>query len=256
MSIRPFKEPERVTLNFAFDVSDEYIEQTIDESGLRPSRRWAVSFDLADVPAPARSRLRKAHALCMAVDIYPMVPAPTEDPEEFLAAIEPWIEQAGIEHEEALARTEEREKEEALANAQFRLEMKEWVHAQGSRRLRAAVDRGYKANTTYAMERSASEMPGFWVDTAGDAKWGERSDPSEEALVLEGEIQDRMTEQEVHLETKIVWLREPPRALDRELEARDEAFEPQEAIVVSGYLGRYVLVMPLEEELHAPREIS
>ena len=256
MSIRPLKELEKVALDFEFDVSDEYIERTIDEQGMRPSHRWAVTFDLAEVPAAFRGRLRKAHALYMRVDPYPQIAAPTEDPEEFLAAIEPWMEQAGIEQEEEEAREEEHEKEKEVASARFRMEMKEWVGANGSPRLRAAVQRGYKANTTYAMERSFNEMPGFWVDTAGDAEWGERSDPSEEALVLENEIQSHLAEQEIDLETRIVWLTEPPRALDRWLEENDDAFEAQEAIVVTNYLGRYVLVMPITEELRRPQETA
>jgi hypothetical protein len=256
MSIRPLKELKKVTLTFEFDVSDEYIERTIDEHGMRPSRRWAVTFDLADVPAAFRGRLRKAHALYMDVEPYPAISAPTEDPEEFLTAIEPWIKQASAEQKEEEARTEERDKEKAIANARFRMEMKEWVRVHGSPRLRAAVERNYKANTTYAMERAAAEMPGFWVDTAGDSEWGERSDPSEEALMLESKVQDRMAEHEVELDTRIVWLTETPRVMDRWLEEEDGAFEVQEAIVVSRYLGRYVLVMPIDSDLRRPQENS
>jgi len=256
MSIRPLKELEKVTLRFKFDVSDDYIERTIDEQGMRPSRRWTVIFDLADVPAALRGPLRKAHALYMDVDPYPQIPAPTEDPEEFLTAIEPWMEQAAVEQKEEEAREEEREKEKGVADARFRMEMKEWIRIHGSNRLRAAVQRGYKANTTYAMERSAKETPGFWVDTAGDAEWGERSDPSEEALALESEVQGRLTEQTANLEARIVWLTEPPRALDRWLEENDDAFEAQEAIVVTDYLNRYVLVMPVAEELRRPQEAA
>lgn len=253
MSIRPLKESEKVTLDFEFDVSDEYIESMIDAQGVRPSRRWAVSFDLADVPSPVRSRLRKAHALYMEVEPYPLISTPTEEPEEFLEAIEPWIKQVEAEHIAETEETEEREKAEAIASAQFRMEMRDWVEQQGSPRLRAAVRRDYKANTTYAMERAETEMPGFWVDTAGDAEWSERSDPSEAALVIESAAQARLEDLGVVLESRIIWLTEPPRALERWLDDEGYEFEAQEAIVISAYLGRYVLVMPVDPDLRRPQ---
>jgi hypothetical protein len=256
MSIRPLKEFEKVTLDFQFDVSDEYIEQTIDAMGMRPPRRWAVTFDLADVPAPLRGQLRHAHNLYLHVDPYPIIDSPTEDPEAFLAAIEAWLEQAQAEFEAEEAEDDRLEKEAAVEQARFRLEMKEWIGEQGSPRLRAAIQRDYKANTTYAMERARTEMPGFWVDSAGDAQWGERSDPSEEALALEGAVRGELEKQARELETRVVWLTDPPRALDRWLEEEDDEFEPQEAIVVLKYLGRYVLVMPINPELRHSGEES
>lgn len=249
MTIRPLKEFEKVTLDFEFDVSDEYIEKTIDAMGFRPSRRWAVTFDLADVPAPLRGKLRQAHDLYMHVDLYPMIGGPTEDPEAFLAAIGPWMEQAQAELDAEEAEDDKLEKEAAVEQARFRLEMKEWVSQHGSPRLRAAIQRNYKANTTYAGERAAIEMPGFWVDSAGDAEWGERSDPSEEALALEDEVRSDLENEKRDLETRVVWLTEAPRALDRRLEEEDDEFEPQEAIIVLRYLSRYVLVMPVDTDL-------
>lgn len=165
--------------------------------------------------------------------------------------LHPWIEAAAVEYEQAQQLEKEQEHDQATENVRFRLEMEEWVQIHGSKRLRAAVDREYKANTTYAMERAASEMPEFWVDTADDAGWGERSDPSEEALLLESAVQKHMAEHELDLETRIVWLTEPPRSLERWLE---DELEAQEAIVVIGYLGRYDLVMPIDEELRRSRE--
>jgi hypothetical protein len=92
-------------------------------------------------------------------------------------------------------------------------------------------------------------MPGFWVDTAEDCEWGERADPSEEALVLAHSFKDHLEEHDGSLTIYIVWLTETPRALDRKMEAEGLAFEAQEALIIPAYLGRYLLVMPLDPSL-------
>jgi hypothetical protein len=250
MSVRPETEPQEIVLEFEVDVSDAYIEGYIETLGVEPPRRWSIEFDLQDVSPPLRSALRDVHARYVSVDPYPQFPAPTDDPEEFLNLITPWLDD--VEQEEA-AQEEERQAEERQAEERqkvFLSAMADWARDQGSPRLRAAIDRGYKANTTYALERAAQEVPGFWVDTAGDAEWGERSDPSEEALDLEESVQHLLAAEGIREQAKIVWLTAPPRLLSRWLEDdQGEYFEPQEAILVTDYLDRYPIVLPVDPDL-------
>jgi len=255
MSVRPETEPKEVVLEFEVDVSDAYIEDYIETLGVEPPRRWAIEFDLQEVPPHLRSALRKVHARYLNVEPYPRFPAPTDDPEEFVDLISPWLEV--MEQEEA-AQRDERLAEEKRAEEnqkQFHASMAEWAGDHGSPRLKAAIVRGYKANTTYALERAGQELPGFWVDTAGDLEWGERSDPSEAALDLEEAVQHRLDAVGVDRRAKIVWLTEPPRLLLRWLEEEQgEDFEAQEAILVTDYLERYSIVLPVDPDLH--REVS
>jgi uncharacterized protein (DUF2267 family) len=250
MSVRPETDPKEVVLEIEVDVNDEYINEHIEAEGVEPPRRWAIEFDLKEVPASLRAPLREAHRRYLSVEPYPVFPAPTDDPRTFLALIDPWLESA--ERAEA-AEESERQTEEQRAEDRhkaFLSTMAEWARANGSPRLKAALERGYKANTTYALERATQELPGFWVDTAGDSEWGERSDPSEGALELERAVQrllDIMGSQE---KARIVWLITPPRQLSRWLEEdRDEYFEAQEAILVGNYLGRYPVILPADPAL-------
>lgn len=249
MSVRPVEQAEKVTFDFRIVVSSEFVEEQIDADGVRPPADWDISFDLGEIPPPLRRRLRLAHQRYIAVEPYPEFPSPIGDPEQFLEALEPWLDE--VEAEEAKEERAQQEMERAAAAAQqrFKEDMESWAAENGSTRLRAALERGYRANTTYAVERGANEFPGFWVDTAGDCEWGERTDPSEEALRLEAEIEAHMTDRGLELPHRIVWLEESPRALDRVLEEEDESFEPEEAILVPDYLGRYSLVLPVSDGL-------
>ncbi len=250
MSVRPETEPQEIVLVFEVDVSDAYIEDYIETLGVEPPRRWSIEFDLQEVPPALRSALRKAHARYLSVDPYPSILAPTDDPEEFLDLITPWLE---VVEQEEVAEERERQALEQQAEEQqkiFLSAMADWAHDQGSPRLKAAIERGYKANTTYALERAAREVPGFWVDTAGDAEWGDRSDPSEEALDLEKAVQHLLAAQGIKKQAKIVWLVTPPRLLTRWLEdEQGEYFESQEAILVADYLDRYTIVLPIDPDL-------
>lgn len=249
--LRALEEPQEVILGFTYNVEEAWIEQTIDEEGHRPASKWEVTFDLSEVPSPdLRRRIRLAHEYYSESPDFPTLPAPTEDPGEFAEGIEAWqgaVEQAAAESaEESRAESEA----EATANAAFEAERSVWVAEHGSQRLKLAVERGYKANRTYALERAAIEFPEFWVDTAEDLEWNERVDPSETALDLE--IQTREVIEKLDLDSgtdaRIVWLIEAPRAVDRALEEADEEFEPQEVIVVTQYLHRYALAMPVDPD--------
>lgn len=248
MTIRPLQDAEKVALDFQISVSPSFIEESIDSDGVRPSSEWEVSFDLEELSPELRRRLRLAHARYMEVEPYPGFPRPVGDPVEFLELLEPWLDEVEAEEAEAAREDEEAAKALELEQEVFRREMERWAAEQGSHRLRVAILGGYRANTTYAVERGVAELPGFWIDTASDCEWGERTDPSEEALLLEHAVDAHLTEQGLKLDHRIVWLKESPRALDRKLEEEDSIFEAEEAVLVADYLGRYAAVLPLDED--------
>jgi|GEM_PF-4551798 len=236
-----------VEIEFRGTLSQEYVDEMIDQTGVRPPAEFEITFKLDEVESPDhRRRLRLARARYQQVIPYPELRRPAEEPGEFLEAIEPWLDQAEREKTEQEARETLEAEEADAAMSLFREEMKRWVPEHGSERLRLATEGNYRTNTSYALERSKLEMPGFWLDSAQDCEWGERADPSEEALLLERSARGRLEDTDPSLEVRIVWLTETPRALDRKMEEEGLEFEPQEALIVEQYLGRYLLVMPLE----------
>lgn len=249
MSIRPLKNAEKVALDFKFSVSPSYIEESIDSDGVRPSAEWEVSFDLEKLSPDLRRRMRLAYDRFMNVEPYPAgFPRPVDDPVEFLEILEPWLDEVEAEEAEATRVEEEAAKAHEREQEAFRMEMERWAAERGSTRLRAAIQGGYRANTTYAVERGEAELPGFWIDTASDCEWGERTDPSEEALLLERAVDAHLQNHGLGLEHRIIWLKESPRALDRKLEEEGLIFEAEEAILVADYLSRYAAFLPLDED--------
>lgn len=251
--LRPMGDPQPVELVFELTVSEEFVKDFIDKEGVEPARKWRLQFDLAEVGTPdLRHRLRRAWERYLEVEPYPEFPRPESDPEKFLELIEPWLAVVEAEEVKAEKAADEEGIEEQARMDEFVRGLKLWVPVHGSKRLQMAAERGYRANTSYALERVGKEMPGFWLDSAEDCEWGERADPSEEALNLEQEVQAHLGEVDPELEVRIVWLTETPRSLDRMMEENDLEFSPQEALIVSGYLGRYLIVMPVNAELRRP----
>lgn len=246
-TLRPVAEPTPVELSFRASMSADLINKVIDDEGMQPSDEWELTFDLKEVESSdLRRRLREAHDRYLAVAPYPVLNRLEEDPAGFLEDLEPWLKEAEKEKVEIEAAAAMATEEESAIMAVFLQDMKSWVAANGSERLKLAAEGGYRINTSYALERSRQEMPGFWVDSAEDCEWGERADPTEEALLAERALKAHLEKIDPSLETRIVWLTETPRALDNKMEAEGVEFEAQEALVVQGYLGRYLLVMPLE----------
>jgi hypothetical protein len=244
-----------VEIEFRGTLSPEYVDEMIDQTGVRPPTEFEITFKLDEVESQDhRRRLRLARARYQEVTPYPELRRPAEDPGEFLEAIEPWLDQAERDKAEQEARESLEAEEADAAMSLFREEMKRWVSEHGSERLRLATEGNYRTNTSYALERSKLEMPGFWLDSAEDCEWGERADPSEEALLLEKSARGKLEDTDLSLKIRIVWLTETPRALNHKMEEEGLEFEPQEALIVEQYLGRYLLVMPLEVELRRDPE--
>lgn len=228
MTIRPLEDPQEVTLDFEVELTPEFIEKYIADSGFMPSPRWNVSFNLTEVPDDLRGALHQAHNRYLSVEPFPPFPELTDDPEVFLSIILPWLDAAEAVEAEARTAQQDAEREEAHQSRSFLEEASVWARDHGSNRLRRALAGGYRANTTYAVERAAAELPGFWVDTAQDGRWGERSDPTGEALELEESVFGHLSIVLPDLSSRIVWLIEPPRSLARWLDdERGEEFEPR-----------------------------
>lgn len=239
-----------VEVEFRGTLSTEYVDEMIDQTGVRPPTEFEITFKLDEIDSPDhRRRLRLARVRYEEVRPFPELTKPAEDPGEFLEAIEPWLDQIEAEKAEQEAREGLEGEEADAAEALFQAEKKDWVAEHGSERLRLATEGNYRTNTSYALERSKLEMPGFWLDSAKDCEWGERADPTEEALLLEKSAREQLEGTDPSLTVRIVWLIETPRALSHKMEEEGLEFEAQEALIVEQYLGRYLLVMPLEADL-------
>lgn len=140
------------------------------------------------------------------------------------------IETARKSWREDEARADEEKRARAAAEkAAAEAEKQTWVEEHGSEHLRKALCAGYDCQRLYVTERAAKEFPGFTVDFGDDARWDNRSCPSEEALAISLGVPT----------SRVVWLTAPARKL-RGMEAED--WESREAVVVEDWLGKYDLV--------------
>lgn len=117
-----------------------------------------------------------------------------------------------------------------------------WIKEHGSDHLKRAWNREHNCQRLYVIERAAKEAPEFVVDFDDEAKWKDRSTPTVAAL----DLADAMDKRDIGT-TEIVWL--TSRAQDRvpsDDEYERQCYEgdelPAEAVVVTGYLGKYDLV--------------
>ncbi|HMQ31878.1 MAG TPA: hypothetical protein PKD53_14210 [Chloroflexaceae bacterium] len=124
---------------------------------------------------------------------------------------------------EEVARQQERQAREA--------EKRAWIADFGSDHLRRCMAGGYNCQRQYVLDRAAREFPGYVVDYNDAAAWHDRSGPSEAALIEAERVGGT-----------VVWLTsEPGNAVVDDPDA-GYGFEPCEAVVVRGYLGKYDLI--------------
>ena len=116
-----------------------------------------------------------------------------------------------------------------------------WIDANGSEHLQRAFARGHDCQRLYVIERAALELPGYTVDFQDAAQWRDRSCPSVEALNEVDRVERLDLRPADEIEILIAWLTSPARA-ERPDEYGYEEFEPCEAVIVRGYLGKYDLV--------------
>jgi hypothetical protein len=143
------------------------------------------------------------------------------------------------------AEAEERKAKEAESKAAYENDRREWILAHGSQYLKDCLELGIKANLEYVVERAAMEFPGYTVDYADSASWGEKVSPSEEAIAELKALRAKGCQAE------IVWLENPAEVRTGDYEFIDDddydgygnfEFTPREAVVIWGYLGSYDLV--------------
>ncbi len=227
----------QVVIEFEYELSDDSINDVIDQVGVRPPKRWRIAFNLAnDVATPeARRELRQASEIYQAAPGIPTLPRVVKGADEFLQLIQPWLEARRGPALEAKAEA-----------SRFDREKEEWVAQYGSDRLRLALQRGYKINRTYALERAAHDIPGAWIDTADTADLRERTDPSMRALEFEEQVNDFFQRRGIDAEGVIMWVAEGPRSDDQLL------LVDEEAVVVRNYLGRYTAIIPVDPDYRAP----
>ena len=149
-------------------------------------------------------------------------------------------EKAVAEHKqkaEAAAQAErEREARQKAEQERLKNEKADWIATHGSDYLQRAAALGYDCQRKYVTERAEHELPGFAVDFDDLARWKSRSCPSEEALgLVEALI-------EADHDAECVWLTSSTVKPEWDKDDYREGFEPCEAIVVQGYLGKYDLV--------------
>lgn len=245
---------------YRYAVSDEWIEHRIDEEGIEPPRIWFIDFTLKELSdANARRRARRLQEQRASIPGEIVLEEPTEDAERFLDLLEEWIsereDQIGLVPSEASDEFRRR-----LKLAEFDVEMARWIEGRGSARLKLARSRGYKVSSSYAKERGLEELPECWVDTADNAKYRERVDPSMRALSVETNFRAWIEEKELDLDTRIVWLVAPPSSMSEFIEFTNEEFfdgeadfTQQEALVIPGYLGKYNAFLPVDVDERAPQ---
>lgn len=241
--------------SYAYAVSDEFIEERIELEGVELPREWTITFSLQDLPDPGtRSRALALRRLYLGLEGELQLETPTDDPIEFLDRLEEWIaaEKELVEYEEGQRRQFEQARERE--GLEFEEEMDFWIQAQGSYRLKTARKKNYKVTSSYARARGREELPGFWIDTAGNAEYRERVDPSAEALKTEANIESFFSQHELDLRTRVVWLVEPPSGFDEVFEEWD--FEQQEAILATKYLGRYDAFLLIDTDFQAPLHVE
>ncbi len=262
----PVGDPHVVRYTFTYTVSDPWIEDRMDIDGVAMPKQWSIAFGLGELPNPGeRQRARKLWNLYQQFGGTAELDAPTDDPIEFLNSLDEWIavEKERIEYEDHQRQQAEVERERFVQD--FEEEMKRWIQAHGSERMKAAQARGYKVTGSYARARACKEIPGAWVDTSGRAEYRERVDPSKEALELESAFETFMEVHDCSFRTRIVWLVEPPTDLAEAYEEIDVdevlagevdewEFQQQEALLISGYLGRYEAFLMIDQDLRAPIE--
>jgi hypothetical protein len=252
--MKPLGEPEAVTLSFQFDVSDDWIEEQLIETGVKMPDEWETEFRLPDLEPEARAAMIRAHRLYLQVEGYPQLHAPVDDPRQFLMAIADWLVVAARRQSEEESLSASLSAEESAQARDFEEDRDRWIGEAGSNRLRTASSRNYKINRSYAIERAEAEFPRFWVVVGDDVEVRERTDPSEEALGLEDSVKAWMSRDPDRppLEPRIVWMVEAPRELEEFAEENNWMIEQQEVIVIPSFLGRYSLILPVDQDLARP----
>lgn len=249
--------------HYRYEVSDEWIQERIDEDGIEPPKVWNITFELRELPdIETRRKAQRLRNVWESIPGRMELHAPTDDPALFLELVEHWVLLKAEDARDAEV-AELKERESKLTEQEmFEAGMEQWISDHGSKRLKLARAGNYKVVSTYAKERGRADLPGCWIDTAERAEFRERVDPSMEALQVESTMREWLEFHELDLETRIIWLVGPPSSMVEHLEAVEEDyfllndFRQQEALLIPGFLGRYHAFYLLDPDERAPVESS
>jgi hypothetical protein len=173
------------------------------------------------------------------------------DEETFVVRAKPEDREALVDDYEEFARRWSRVALAARRNRErrkgdFDRQMREWAEKHGSERLNLGIEDGFRMTAIYLEERIAAEFPGFfaWSERNQKKRWKSRVGPTETALRGRREIQQKLDSDGTGLTAEIVWITDPPEAMRAEWWSQydDDDTGPAEAIIVDGWLDRYVLI--------------
>lgn len=144
-------------------------------------------------------------------------------------------EQRQREAEELEKKKREEEEKIRQEKEQIMKERKAWIEQYGSEKLKLALELGYECEKDYVYERAKKEFPDFTLDYFDNGCWEKTDNPSFEALKEVKELVDKGYNAYVaEIETF---------PYDEDNDSGDDNNDVEgEAIVISGYLGKYDLV--------------
>jgi hypothetical protein len=151
----------------------------------------------------------------------------TPEAEEYSAAVDDYEKRTEAYKAERAATKARQDAQKAREAANLEQWKVRWIAAHGSEYLQTAHGEGYSIQRAYVTERAAVEHPGYEVDFAQTLEYADKVCPGPDAL--KKAVADGAT---------VVWATNPPN------EGEDDGFgwEPREALVIEGYLGKYTLV--------------
>jgi hypothetical protein len=179
------------------------------------------------------------------------------DEETFVVTAKPESREGLVDDYEEFARRWSRVALAARRNRErrkgdFDRQMREWADEHGSDRLNLGIEDGFRMTAVYLEERIAAEFPGFfaWSERNQKKRWRSRVGPTETALRGRREIQQKLDADETGLTAEIVWVTDPPEAMRADWwdQYDDDDTGPAEAIIVDGWLDRYVLIGPVSSD--------
>ncbi len=246
--------PARIVLTLPYRLSPGGVEHYVATTGMEPPLKFRVELDLTKLPLDLRARAAALRSQLPPPSLEDLSLAPlsgipyldeaTNEPAVLIGAWEAHLEKKRKEREAAAAAQRQREAKAAEESRMFKAQMSTWITDHGSDALRTANLRGYNVVSSYLRERVAIDFPGFVIDAQRKAKWEERANPSKAALSFETDALDRANRCVPRPTVRVVWL---TRAIDGTdykpfIRFAGNGPQPREAVIVAGYLGRYVLV--------------
>lgn len=233
--------------HYRHDVTDGFYESHKPEIVMERKNKHYPEFD---EPQTADSLLKFHRAKMAEIEAHNAeMEARAKELEKLLPEKVNLWEKAVQEKKEHIKRiqqeAEERKAKEAESKAAYENNRQEWILVHGSQYLKDCLELGIKANLEYVVERTAMEFPGYTVDYADSASWGEKVSPSEEAIAELKALRAK------GYQAEIVWLKNPAEVRKGDYEFTDDddydgygnfEFAPREAVVIRGYLGSYDLV--------------